>query len=72
MELNRKVFRIKKGEIKMKCFICGNEIIMNDGIVRISYGRFEGNYNYAEAIFSSEHSKYICKNCAFDRNLTSE
>ena len=56
----------------MKCYICGNEITMNDGIVRISYGRFEGNYNYAEAIFSTTHSKYMCKNCAFDRNLMSE
>jgi len=56
----------------MKCCVCGNEIIINNNVVRISYGRFEGNYSYAEAIFSSKHSKYMCKNCAFDRNLMSE
>lgn len=57
---------------KMRCFVCGNEIIVNDNIIRISYGQFDGNYEYAEAIFNSKHDAYMCKNCAFERNLMSE
>lgn len=56
----------------MRCYLCGNEIVMNENIVRISYGQFEGNYNYAEGHFSPKHSKYMCKDCAFEKNLMSE
>ena len=56
----------------MKCYICGNEIKMNDDVLKISYGQFKGNYNYAEQILNSTHSVYICKDCAFENNLMSE
>lgn len=48
----------------MKCYICGNKIMADEDIVRITYGRFEGNYNCAEGIFNSRHTEYICKDCA--------
>ena len=56
----------------MRCYLCGNKIKIDENIVRISYGRFKGNYSYEEGIFSSGHSEYICKDCAFEKNLMSE
>ena len=53
-------------------FICGNKIEVNDNIVRISYGQFKGNYSYEEEFFNATHSEYICKDCAFEKNLMDE
>ena len=48
----------------MRCDICGNEIMSDTDVVRISYGRFEGNYDYAEEFFNSKHTEYLCEDCA--------
>ena len=56
----------------MKCYICGNKIKMDENIVKITYGQFRGNYSYAEEFLSATHSKYVCKDCAFERNLMDE
>ena len=51
----------------MNCYICGNEIKKDENVVKITYGQFKGNYNYAERILNSTR-----KDCAFEKNLMSE
>lgn len=45
----------------MNCYICGNEIKKDENVVKITYGQFKGNYNYAERILNSTHSYIFVK-----------